>query len=101
MLQRLAQWVEFRVVACTLAGCGDQADQLLEPGTLVLGQLATEQVERLDAFCTLVDRVQAVVPVVLLYRVFAGVAVATENLDCQFVGLEAERRRPGLDDRGQ
>ncbi|CRM96126.1 hypothetical protein [Pseudomonas sp. 22 E 5] len=45
-----------------------------------------------------VDRVQAVVAVVLLHRVFAGVAVAAEDLDRQFVGLEAELRWPGFDD---
>lgn len=47
------------------------------------------------------DRVQTVVTVELLHRVFAGVAVAAKNLDRQFVGLEAERRGPGFDDRGQ
>lgn len=44
------------------------------------------------------DGVQTVVAVVLLHRVFAGVAVAAENLDRQLVGLEAELRRPGFDD---
>ncbi|MDT4813811.1 hypothetical protein FQZ97_468040 [compost metagenome] len=49
----------------------------------------------------LVDRVEAVVAVVLLDRVFAGVAVAAEDLDGQLVGLQAELRGPGLDDRGE
>ena len=48
-----------------------------------------------------VDRVQAIVAVVLFHRVFAGVAVAAEDLDRQLVGLQAELRGPGLDDRGQ
>ncbi|MNL49233.1 hypothetical protein D3C87_1721520 [compost metagenome] len=48
-----------------------------------------------------VDRVQAVVAVVLLHRVFAGVAVAAEDLDRQFIGLQAELRGPGFDDRRQ
>ena len=61
-------------------GSGDAArDLLAQPlhARAVGGQhLATEQVERLDAVGALVDRVQAVVAVELLDRVFAGVAVA-------------------------
>ena len=101
LLQWLAQRVEVGVMAGALAGGGDSAKQLLEASAIVLRQLAAEQVERLDALGAFVDRVQAVVAVVLLHWVFAGIAVAAENLDRQFVGLEAERRGPGLDDRGQ
>ncbi len=88
-------------MAGALGRTGDQADQLLEAGAIVLRQLAAKQIERLDAFGAFVNRVQAVVAVVLFYRVFAGIAVAAENLDGQFVGLEAEGRGPGFDDRGQ
>ncbi|MNP10703.1 hypothetical protein D3C76_1028610 [compost metagenome] len=101
LLQRLAQGIEVRLVAGALGRAGDQADQLLEAGSAILRELAAEQVERLDALGAFVDRVQAVVAVVLLHRVFAGVAVAAEDLDRQLVGLEAEGRGPGLDDGRQ
>ncbi len=45
------------------------------------------------------DRVQAVVAIELLDRVFAGVAVATVHLNRQAVGFQTELRRPGFDDR--
>ncbi|MNJ64338.1 hypothetical protein D3C77_602820 [compost metagenome] len=47
------------------------------------------------------DRVQAVVAVVLFDRVLAGVAMATEDLNRQLIGLEAELGRPGFDNRRQ
>ncbi len=101
LLQRLAQRVEVRMVAGALAGGGDRPDQLLEAGAIVLRQLAAQQVERLDALGAFMDRVQAVVAVILFNRVLAGVAVAAEDLDRQFIGLETECRGPGFDDRGQ
>ncbi|MNF88133.1 hypothetical protein D3C84_706190 [compost metagenome] len=64
-------------------------------------ELATEQVKGLDALCALMNRVQAVVTVQLLQRVFAGVTRATEYLDPQIGGHQAISRRPGLDHRGQ
>ncbi|MCY1174068.1 hypothetical protein D9M73_142540 [compost metagenome] len=48
-----------------------------------------------------VNRVQTVIAVVLFHWVLAGVAVPAKNLDRQFVGLEAELRRPGFDDGGE
>ena len=86
---------------CALGGVGDQTDQLLEPGAAVLCQFAAQQVQRLNAVGAFVDRVQAVVTVVLLHRVLTGITVTTEDLDRQFVGLQAELRRPGFDDRRQ
>ena len=83
------------------AGVLDQAGQLAQAGAIVLPDLASQQVEGLDAVGAFVDRVQAIVAVVLFHRVFAGVAVAAEDLDRQLVGLQAELRGPGLDDRGQ
>ncbi|MCY1446589.1 hypothetical protein D9M71_631710 [compost metagenome] len=74
---------------------------MLEPRATVLRQFAAQKVQRLNTVGAFVDRVQAVVAVVLLHRVFAGVAVAAEDLDRQFVGLQAELRRPGFDDRCQ
>ncbi|MNJ81975.1 hypothetical protein D3C77_810780 [compost metagenome] len=45
LLQWLAQGIEAGVVAGALGRAGDQADQLLEPGAVVLRQFAAEQVE--------------------------------------------------------
>lgn len=84
-----------------LASLVHQAVELLQAGAVVLRQLAPEQVEGLDAVGAFVDGVESVVAVVLLHRVFAGVAVAAEDLDGQFVGLEAELGGPGLDDGGE
>ena len=86
---------------CLGAGRADRAQQQLERRAVVHHRLAPQQVERLDAVGALVDRVDAVVAVVLLDRILARVAVAAEDLDRQVVGLERVVRAPGLDDRRQ
>ena len=100
LLQWLAQGGQRGVGFGALAGAVDQLEQLFKRRAAVHRHLTPEQVEGLDAVGTFVDRVEAVVAVVLLHRVIAGVAVTAENLDGQLVGLEAELRRPGFDDRG-
>ena len=72
-----------------------------ERGAVMHDDLASEQVERLDAVGAFVDRIQAVVAVELFDLVFARVAVAAMNLDGQVVGGQAPLRRPALGDRGQ
>ncbi len=70
-------------------------------GAAALSHLAAQQVQALDPVGALVDRIEPVVPVVLLDVVLAGVAVATEHLDRQVVGFQAPLRGPTLGDRGQ
>ncbi len=84
-----------------LAGVGDQAQQLLETGAAVLRQLAPEQVQGLDAVSAFMNRIEPVVAVVLLNGVLAGVTMTAEHLNRQFIGFEAEFRRPGFDNGGQ
>jgi hypothetical protein len=64
----------------------DPGEQPLQPGAPVHHDLASEQVQTLDAVRALVDRVEPVVPVELLDRVVAGVAVPAVHLDGQVVG---------------
>ena len=72
-----------------------------QAGTLLHDHLAAQQVQALDAVGALVDRVEPVVAVELLDRIFPGVAVAAVHLDGVVVGQQAPLRRPRLDDRRQ
>ena len=90
-----------QVAAGPAGALTDRPDQQRQPGAVPHDHLAAEQVERLDAVGALVDRVEPVVPVELLDRVFAGVAVTAVDLDGVVVGQQAPLRRPRLDDRGQ
>ncbi|RMM05736.1 hypothetical protein APX70_01129 [Pseudomonas syringae pv. maculicola] len=47
------------------------------------------------------NRIEPVVAVVLLNGILAGVTMTAEHLNRQFIGLQAELRRPGFDDGGQ
>ena len=72
--------------------------QQLQAVALILPDLTTQQVQRLDAVGAFVNRVQAIIPPALLHRVFPGVTGTAIDLDCQVVGLRAEFGWPGLDD---
>ena len=67
-----------------------------QASTAPLNHFAAQQVQALDAVGALVNRVEPVVPVVLLDVVLAGVARTAEHLDRQAVGLQAPLRRPAL-----
>jgi len=47
----------------------------------------------------LVDGVQAVIPVQLLYGIFTGIAVAAMYLNGEAVGFQTPLRGPGFDNR--
>ena len=97
--QRLTQIVQRVILTGLAAGVLNQCRELLERRALVHRHLAAQQIQRLDTMCAFVDRIQTVVTVVLLDRILPGIASATEDLNGVFVGLEAELRGPGLDDR--
>src|SRR3546814_14158918 len=63
--------------------------------------LFRSKVERLNAIGSFMDRVQTVVAIQTLDRIVARVAVATEHLDRELVGFQAELAGPGLGDRRQ
>ena len=73
---------EFAAGGCGAGACGrDRARECSERFAAVHPDLAPEQVERLNAVRALVNRVEAVVAVMLLHLVVARVPVATEDLD--------------------
>ena len=84
---------------------GDSSPDQLEEGpdgaAAVLGQLAPDQVHRLDAVGAFVDLGDAGVADELLHAVLADVAVAAEHLLGVDRGLEALVGEIALDDRGE
>ena len=65
-----------------------------------LGQLPTDEVERLDAVRAFVDLADPRVAHQLLHAVLADIAVAAMDLDREIGRLEAVIGEEGLDDRG-
>src|SRR3546814_17639458 len=78
-----------------------RTDTLCPYTTLFRSQRAPQKVERLNAIGSFMDRVQTVVAIQTLDRIVARVAVATEHLDRELVGFQAELAGPGLGDRRQ
>src|SRR3546814_4174036 len=64
--------------------------------SVVLADLATQQIERLDAVRALVNHIQAVVPPILFHGEIPGVAIAAQHLDVQAVGFVTPFARPAL-----
>jgi hypothetical protein len=66
------------------AACSQQ----LQRRAVLHHRLAPEQVQRLDAVGAFVDRVDAVVAIALLDRIFAREAITAEHLDRELVRLQ-------------
>ena len=80
--------------------CNEGAERS-QTGTTPLSDLAPQQIQTLDAVRAFMDRVEAVIAVMLLDIVFPGIAISPEHLDRQTVGLKAPLRRPTFGDRRQ
>jgi hypothetical protein len=98
---RVCRQVVVAGLPCTRDRRRDAPPQQLECGAAFQGDLASEQIESLDAVGTFVDRVQAVVAIELLDGIVARVAVAAQNLDREVVRRQAPLRGPRFGDRRQ
>ena len=77
-------------------GLPNDGTEARHAGPTPLSNFATQQIQALDAMCAFMNHVKAIVAVVLLDVVLAGVAVTAVHLDGQTIGLEAPLRWPAL-----
>ena len=101
LAERLDEFAQRRVLVLRLDIVRHGMEKPAQQATGIGGQLAADEVQRLDAVGPLIDLRDATVAYILLHAMFANVTMAAQNLHAEIGGLRAEIGHQRFHDRRQ